>query len=74
MRILLYRCDSTKIQYEWIEFDTKLKKFDAGNSATHMPIGNFDLKIEVKSMKELEKQLKYIQNSSLELGELPKVY
>ena len=74
MRILIYKYDNTKVQYEWVEFDTDLELYDTGNSGTHSPTGNFDLKIEVTTMKEFEKQRKYIQNSNLELGELPKVY
>lgn len=64
MRIMVKKYDSTKVQYDWIELNTDKHSIlgeaddllNEGNSGIKSPLMSHDMVIEVKTIKEFEKQ------------------
>ena len=67
MKIMVKRYDNTKVQFDWIELNTDKQGFNSlndteesvlniGNSGVKSPRFNHDIVIEVKTVKEFNKQ------------------
>ena len=67
MKIIVKRYDNTKVQFDWIELNTDKQGFNSlndteeavlniGNSGVKSPRFNHDIVIEVKTVKEFNKQ------------------
>lgn len=64
MKIMIKKYDSTKAQYDWIELNTDKHSIlgevddllNEGNSGIKSPLMNHDMVVEVKTIKEFEKQ------------------
>lgn len=67
MKIMIKRYDNTKVQFDWIELNTDKQGFNSlndtgesvlniGNSGVKSPRFHHDVVIEVKTVKEFNKQ------------------
>lgn len=64
MKIMIKKFDSTKVQFDFIEFDTENSHYHTGNSAIDSRAYSHDLEITVETKKEFLKQTKKIRELS----------
>ena len=62
MKIMIKKYDSTKVQYDFIEFDTVTMNYGTGNSGVTERVLNHDLVVTVTTNKEFNKQVEDLKN------------
>lgn len=66
--IIILKVDKMNGGYDYLEFNTETKEYTVGNSGAHRGHGNYLMRIEVNSKRELKEHI--LKLASLEYKEI----